>query len=387
MNSKPIRVMQVLEATRDGTRRHLHELVAALSSSGDFEVHIVCAVRRDPTFHEDLEAYRRAGHRISVLPMTRGPHPVFDPASLWQLRRLLRRWPCQILHLHSAKAGFLGRLAACGLGGKPTVIYSPHAFPFLQRVARPVRWVYEFLERILAPITDLVLAVSPAEGRLAMEMGLFPEHKIEVLPNALDLPQLDRRVGDLNPIPEPQGGRTFVLLGELRAQKDPHTFLAAARHLHQRRIPARFAVPARGQELDRVRRYLRLHHLESVVDLIPAENSFIALHRRTDIGVLPSLWEGLPYTALETLALGRPMIASSLPVFEDLLGPLDPRLLFPPGDRRALAERMELWAGLPSRELASVGERARQRVEAHHGMEVWGQQLRDLYRRRTIHRP
>ena len=379
MTTRPIRVMQVLEATRDGTRRHLNELVAALSSSGSFELHIVCAARRDPTFRDDIEAYRRAGHVVSILPMTRGAHPFYDPLSLWKLRRLLRRWPCDVLHLHSAKAGFLGRLAARGLGCVSTVIYSPHAFPFLQRVARPIRRTYELLERALAPYTDLVLAVSPAEGRLAMETGLFPEHQIVVLPNALDVPQLDRQTGVLAPIPEPEAGRTLVLLGELRAQKDPYTFLEATRRLRERRIPARFAVPARGCELDRVRRYLHRHRLESVVDLIPAESSFTALHQRTDIGVLPSLWEGLPYTILETLALRRPVIASSLPVFEDLLSSLDPRLLFPPGGRRALADTMELWARLPTRELVSVGDRARRRVKEHHDMGAWRRELLNIY--------
>ncbi len=70
---RPIRIMQVLEATRDGTRRYLKGVVAALSSD-ELELHVVCAVRRDPTFVEDVETYRRAGHAVTILPMTRGPH-------------------------------------------------------------------------------------------------------------------------------------------------------------------------------------------------------------------------------------------------------------------------------------------------------------------------
>jgi len=42
--------------------------------------------------------------------------------------------------------------------------------------------------------------------------------------NAIDVEELDREVAPLSPLPEPTAGRTFALLGELRAQKDPDTF-------------------------------------------------------------------------------------------------------------------------------------------------------------------
>ncbi len=368
--------MQVLEATRDGTRRHLNEVVAALASD-EFKLHIVCAVRRDPTFGEDVEEYRRAGHAVTILQMTRGPHLYYDPGAVRRLRRLLECWPCDVLHLHSAKAGFLGRLAA-RRSSPCRVIYSPHAFPFLQRVAFPKRWLYRLAERLLARSTDVLLAVSEAEGRLAVETGLFPADRVRVLPNAVDVDKLDREVG-----PRLRGratGRTFALVGELRVQKGPFVFLEAIRQLRDRQVPARFVMPERGRDLRAVRRYLRRHRLETLVELLPAEGSLAALYREADFAVLPSLWEGLPYAALDALALRRVVIASRLPVFEDLLGPLDRRLLFPPGNSRALAERMELWAQRPRLELEALVDRGRRMILEHHGMAAWRKALRRIYR-------
>ena len=71
--------------------------------------------------------------------------------------------------------------------------------------------------------------------------------------------------------------------------------------------------------------------------------------------MLPSLWEGLPYALLEVLALERPVITSRLPVFEDMLEPIDPTLLCDTGDSEALSRCMELWAGLPAERLISHG--------------------------------
>jgi len=381
---RPIRIMQVLEATAGGTRRHLNEVLGALSGE-EFELHVVCALRRDPTFGEDVERYLRSGHAVTILPMTRGPHPFRDPVAAWRLRRLLADAPCDVLHLHSAKAGVLGRLACRGRDCR--VIYSPHAFPFLQRSPAPVRRTYELVERVLARRTDLLLAVSDAEARLAVEIGLYPADRVAVLPNALDIDQLDREIAEPEPFRGRGPERTFALVGELRAQKDPFTFLEAARRLRDRRIPAHFVLPARGVELGKVRRYLRRHRLEPVVDLVAAETSLAAVYRRTDVAVLPSLWEGLPYALLDALALRRPVIASGLPVFEDLLPTLDPRLLFPPGSSAALAERMELLARLPRRELDSLGDRGRELVRRHHDLAAWQDGLRETYRSTAMRRP
>ena len=59
-------------------------------------------------------------------------------------------------------------------------------------------------------------------------------------------------------------------------------------------------------------------------------------------GVLPPLWpEPLPLSALESMACGRPIIASEVGGFKDLIEPNVNGLLVPPGDAPALADAME----------------------------------------------
>ncbi len=382
--ARRIRVTQVLEATAGGTRRHLKEVVAALSSD-EFELHIVCAIGRDPTFREDVDAYRRSGHSVSVLPMTPGPHPLRDLSAAQRLRRLLRRKACDILHLHSAKAGWIGRIAARELPCR--VIYAPHGFRLLQgRAPQPLRWTYRAAERLPAPRTDILLAVSEAEGRLAVESGLYDAGRVRVLPNALDVRRFDEQMAKLPPARRRSAVPTFGLVGDLRVQKGPLVFLKAVRLLRERGIPIPVVLPLHGPELERAREYVRRHDLGPLVDFVAAENSLEVLLQRSDVAVLPSFWEGLPYTMLEVLALRRPLIASDLPVFQDLLRPLDPRLIFRVGSADALAERMALWARLPAAELESVGERGRRWVLEHHGFAAWQEGLREIYRPLSGHR-
>ena len=373
-----IRVMQVLEATAGGTRRHLRHVVSALETD-EFSVHIVCAVDRDPAFREDVVDYRKRGHRVTILKMVSGISPLDDFLAVCRLRKLIKSEPCDILHLHSAKAGWLGRLAVRGL--KCRVVYTPHAFPFLRLDAPIMRCAYLLAERITARWTDLLLAVSRAEGQIASDLGLFTTTRVQVLQNAVGVDDLNPSLSQVaqvrRPISEP---RLFGLIGELRPQKGPLLFLEAVRRLRDRGEPIHIILPESGCELSRVLRFIERYDLGCLTDLIPASTSLASLLDRCDVAVLPSLWEGLPYSILDALAFRRPVIASDLPVFEDLLAPLDSRLTFPTGDVEALADRLALWARLPCSELEGVGARGRQLVIRNHDPDEWCLGLRQFYR-------
>lgn len=63
-------------------------------------------------------------------------------------------------------------------------------------------------------------------------------------------------------------------------------------------------------------------------------------------GVLPSVCnENFPYSVMELLAIGKPVIASAIGGIPELVRDGETGLLFPPGDAKALASRMRQLAG------------------------------------------
>ena len=133
-----IKVLQILEATEGGTRRHLNDLVTHLAPAR-FAVVMAVATHRTPDFITDLAAWRQRGLQIALLPMRRGLHPWNDLRALRQLLNLVRRTQPDVIHAHSAKAGFLARLVA-----KKTqipVVYTPHGYPFLITTSRWQAWL------------------------------------------------------------------------------------------------------------------------------------------------------------------------------------------------------------------------------------------------------
>jgi len=368
-------VLFVLEATAGGTRRHLFEILSRLPME-TFEPIVACAIGRDRSFAEDIREFRCKGIPVHVLPMVRPPSPYHDMMACWSLRRLVRRLDCNVIHLHSAKAGLLGRIAA--LGCDVPVIYSPHAFPFLQR--GPIGWFADVAERVLAPRTDILLAVADAEGRLAIEKRLIDSTKLRVLPNAVDVASELERAGRLEPIRAPNDNRCFVFLGELRQQKAPMLFLEAASLALKRQPSMRFVLPARGPLLRKAREFVNDRFIQERISFVDAAESLKECQRGMDVGVLSSDYEGLPYAMLDALARQRPVLGSDIGVFRDTLGHLDERLLFRRGDATDLADKLELWSKLPTSELAQVGATGRSLVEQHHSPKQWIDQLCRIYR-------
>ena len=103
-----------------------------------------------------------------------------DLKALITLYRLLRVERPHIVDTHTAKAGFLGRLAA-RLAGVPIVVHTYHGH-ILQGYYGPVKtWLLRLMERVLARWTDSIIAVSDRVKRDLVAYGVAPAEKIVVV--------------------------------------------------------------------------------------------------------------------------------------------------------------------------------------------------------------
>ncbi|WGW11712.1 glycosyltransferase [Saxibacter everestensis] len=105
------------------------------------------------------------------------------------LSRTLARTQCDVVHLHSSRAGFLGRFIAVAVGGSARVVYSPHAFAFAQAGMHPhKRAIYLTLERMAVRWDSKLILVSETERDVATKY--LPGSRTAVLPNAVNTAEL-----------------------------------------------------------------------------------------------------------------------------------------------------------------------------------------------------
>ena len=94
-----------------------------------------------------------------------------------------------ILHTHTAKAGAVGRAAAllAGRARPPIVVHTFHGHVLRGYFGRFWTFVFRMLERILAHVTDALVAVSPEVRDELVALGVAPASKFTVIRLGIEL--------------------------------------------------------------------------------------------------------------------------------------------------------------------------------------------------------
>jgi glycosyltransferase involved in cell wall biosynthesis len=268
--------------------------------------------------------------------------PLDDLYVLVQLIRLIRRERPAIVHTHSAKAGFLGRLAAW-LCHTPVIIHTFHGLPFHDFMSRRRKRAYLLLDRLVLRMTDAFLAVAPRVAREAVEHRIAKPDTITVVPSAVELDEIPS-----TPHPAiraelgiPPQAPMIGTVGRLEYQKAPLDFVRMAAQVAEIRPDAHFVMVGEGPlaaETEAEARRLEVGNLHLVG--FRADAPLVA--SAFDVFVISSLYEGLGRALTEAVASARPVVATAVNGVPDLIVPGTTGLLATPGDPSTIA-RCVLW--------------------------------------------
>lgn len=374
------KVLEILEATTGGTRRHLQYLLRNIDLER-FEVTFAYSDRRDAFFSKDLETYAARGIHLVEIPMRREIRPVEDFIALVRLMKLIRQQQYDVIHAHSSKAGFLGRLAA-RLTGVGPVVYTPHAFAFQYQPKGVKGKLYRGLERLAGRWTDLLLCVSDGERHVAQEHTLT-RAPIEVLANVVkandkDPIEVRRRVRKCYNIPE--NSPVVGMVAQFRPQKGYRHFIEAIPQVLSRCQEAIFLVVGDGPERLSVEESIRNLKIESHVILAGHQEDPADYYPAMDVFVLSSLWEGMPYVILEAMAASLPIVATEIAGNADLVRHGVNGLLVPPADSHPIARTISrLLNDKTLRE--KYGQESRRLIQTMPTIDQWIRRYESIYLR------
>jgi len=379
----PIKIVHVMEAVIGGTQRHLLDLALGLSPNR-FEQHLVVSLERSPQFAEHILDLEARGVSIDVLPMQRAIAPLADHQALIKLVQILKELQPDIVHGHSAKGGFLARLAAAR-AGIPHTIYTPHIFPFQMRISLLRRWLYLALERYAASLTDFIIAVSNSERQAAIRAGLTPRAEVVLIANGIDAANYGRLPNHTRQRVRRDLGVTdnTVLIGavgDLRPQKGYDILLKATALLAESGRTVRVVIAGEGSLRHRLERMIASLGLSETVELLGECPDVPRLLGALDLFVMPSLYEGCPYALVEAMAAGVPVVATAVPGIIDIIEAGETGSLATPSVPASIAEQLAnaLDDYEKSQEMAA---RARRVVEDQYDRERMLNQTAQLYQR------
>ena len=305
------KIVVVLEATLGGIRKHVVDLISGLDVARYHIVFVYSVVRADETFVGQLAGLKSKGIELVQLGMLREVRPILDLKALVRLIQILRNVRPQILYLHGAKAGGVGRIAAF-LFPAIRCVYNPHGGSF-HKFKGAVGMLYRVAERLLGLRTQAFIGVSKDSCDRIKKTLNVGAGAIHLVYNGIDFARLNPAMQE-EPMNRPDMGFAqgrFVVL-------HPALFLETKGHLQfiegMARYPLKseilFVLAGDGPLRDQIVMKIAKCGLQPHFHLLSYLRNLAPYYELCDMVILPSLAEALPYVLLEAMAYSKPVFAS-----------------------------------------------------------------------------
>ena len=266
----------------------------------DFRV-IVAYSTRPETPEDFKKQFDSKVEFIRVNGFTREIRPLHDMTAFVNIRRIVKRVNPDLIHLHSTKAGVLGRWAIdCN---KYRVLYSPHAYSFLmENCSYTKRQIYKSIEKLSD--RKKVVTVTDIDGEL--EASKCVTHNSICIPNGINCSEMDALMDEARLLIESNkvkdsDVKTVCMIGKVVPQKNPSLFNEIAHRFKEVRFVWIGAGPLENQ--------LDSENIEITGWISRSEA--VARIMTSDLVLFTSKWESLSIALLEAMYIGKMCIVSN----------------------------------------------------------------------------
>ncbi len=340
----------------------------------------------------DMRYLIEPGARAIYVDTLRRPlSPIADLRSLWRIYREIARARPVIVHTHMAKAGSIGRLAAAiynatrGPAPRARVVHTYHGH-VLEGYFSPLKTkFFTSLERLLASVSDAIVAISPAierELRDDFRIGRAPQYRVVPLGfdlaafAAVDEAMRVRSRRELNLAPDADVVST---VGRLTAIKQHRLFLDAIAAAARSRPTLVALIAGDGELRADLERHAAQIGIADRVRFLGWRRDLATIYAATDVFLLTSRNEGTPVALIEAMASGVPGVSTDVGGVKDVINSDAVGARVPDGDAAGLAAHLVRY--LSDRESRrAAGLRARAAVLDRYSLDRLVGDISALYR-------
>lgn len=322
----------------------------------------------------------------SILPeLVRDPHVFYDLLALWKMVGIMRRGRYHVVHTNTAKAGFLGRIAA-RLAGVPHVVHTLHGVTFNDNIHPLVRRAYVILEKVAAPCCDALISVGEDVKRKYLEASIGRSEQYVTIPSGMDTtPFREARE-------HPETGRNPVraefgftdehvvvgMVSRLEPRKGYRFLFEAVRRLAPDFPHLRVLVVGEGDEREDLERLAADLKVTDRIHFTGFRRDIANVVAAFDIATLTSLWEGLPRVLVQYALLERPIVTFEVEGSREVVDDGRSGYVVPLRDVDLLVDRLRrLVANGQLR--SEFGSRVRDRVEGRWDVDIMVRKIDELY--------
>jgi glycosyltransferase involved in cell wall biosynthesis len=328
---------------------------------------------------------------VYLAALCRPLSPIEDVRALVRLYQEMRRARPRIVHTHMAKAGMLGRLAAAaynltrGSAPRTTIIHTYHGH-VLEGYFSPMKTrLFIALERMLARISDVIVAISPAiERELRDAFGIGRASQYRVIPLGFDLTSFAainaatavRARQDLGLSADAE---VVCTVGRLTAIKQHELFLDSVAKVAAARPKVVALIAGDGELRARLEETAAALGIADRVRFLGWRRDLATIYAASDVFLLTSRNEGTPVALIEAMASGIPGVCTDVGGVKDVMPSADLGTRVADGDASALAASVVRYLADPALR-RDTGTRARAAVLERYSLERLLADITSLYR-------
>ena len=340
---------------RGGSAKVVLRLSEGLRDQG-FDVRIATGPTREP--EEDLKGFtERTSIPIYTIPsLVRDISFLKDLRAFFDVFRLIRALSPTILHTHTTKAGFTGRIMGRICGVK-AIVHTPHGHIFYGYGGRVASRLYILAERMASMFCDRIVALTDIEKDDYIRLKVAGAEKISVIPAGIELDNYLKDGRDRADMRRELGLSPNTILvgwvGRFEEIKGCFDFLEAAGDVAGRFQEVRFLMVGDGPLRGAIEEWIKERGLADRVILTGYRRDIPRVMKALDLYVLTSLNEGQGMGIVEAMAAGKPVVATGVGGVPSVVRDGETGILVPPGradmvaralihllSNRALARRM-----------------------------------------------
>lgn len=296
-----MKIVHVMECFAGGTFNFLVDLIQELSNEDHI---IIYGATRENMPSNFKEFFPKNIKFIKWTNAQREMKPLQDLKALIELFNILKNIKdIDVIHLHSSKAGFLGRIAAYALGKSSKTIYTTHAISFLRLDVSPKkRKIFIYMEKFASLFGGKIVACSKSE-----KDAIEAQHikNVTYINNGIRPLNIEKKSNTTDKI-------TIISVGRLSIQKNPKLFNEIAKEFITNK-DVQFIWCGYGE----LKSELTSPNIKCTGWI--TKDKIAQYLASADIYLSTSLWEGLPLSVLEAMSIGLPLVLSDCVGNRDLI--------------------------------------------------------------------
>ncbi|MBC8235804.1 glycosyltransferase [bacterium] len=298
----------------------------------------------------------------------------YDITLIFRLVRFMQHHKIDIVHTYLSLADIFGRFAA-KIAGVPIIISGCRSANTQQKK------ISMYLMRIANKFTDIVISNSNAGKEFVINTQKLKANKISVVYNGIDFEKYSKTINiDAKKREIGIESNNFVVgtVARLDPLKGVNYFLEAASKVAQSIPNIVFIVVGEGPQRLKLEELSRRLGIVSKTIFTGYRKDVAELAQIFDVSVLSSVVEGMPNAIIESMALGKPVVASNVGGVPEIVKNGQNGILVPPGDVESLANAI-IRLLLDKRLAYHLSQEAKQYVEKCYPIDLMVKKVENVY--------